>query len=198
MKLILISSLILIFAGCSYNVQLDRTEKQTLLRKHLAEWQEFTADGILEANFKNFAFRKNINIKKKPDRWKITIFDSGIFGMKPQPFLTLEIDSLISIQSQTESADIFRPQNPILLKIINDPSQLLEYEQEIISKEMIIVSETIQISFSPDMKITTIEVLPDGQRLEFDFQDKLKSILIYEDSDLIAKIQIDKITHKKQ
>ncbi len=193
MKLILISSLILILIGCSYNTQLDRSEKQALLRTHLAEWQEFTADGILEANFKNFAFRKNININKKSDLWKITIFDSGIFGMKPQPFLIIEIDSLISVQDQIGPAEIYRPQNPIILNLIHDPLLLLEYEQEILSQKSITIFETVQISFSREMRIIEIKVLQSGYRIEFDYQEKLKSVMIFEDSNELAKIQIDKI-----
>jgi hypothetical protein len=46
-------------------------------------------EGIIEVNYKSFSLRKNIVIEKKTDSGKLTIFESGLFGLSPQPLISV-------------------------------------------------------------------------------------------------------------
>jgi len=88
-------SVLLIFIiifSCSLNNQFQ--DKEQLLKKELYKWKTFQIDGVVEINYKTLRFRKDIQILKNENFLKITLFESGIFGLSPTPFLYFYSDSL--------------------------------------------------------------------------------------------------------
>ena len=188
--------ILILIAGCSTIAKPDYSVKEKLLIEHLQSWNEFQADGIIIANYNNFAFRKNIHIKKKNEYMKITVFDSGIFGMKPEPFTTITIDSLITIKTQ---ADV----NPAIYKInefpgieyLLNPAKLIQYSNKIVLNNQLLLTDTVQITFSEKMQIIQIDDLISLKRIKLEYQNELRSIQILQNNEQLAKIEIDKITN---
>ena len=84
--------LIVFLAGCATLPKVDQQEK--LLLEHLQSWETIRIDGIIEANYKSFAFRKNIAIRKNEGIIKLDIYDIGLFGIRPTPFISASFDSV--------------------------------------------------------------------------------------------------------
>ncbi len=187
---------ILFVFGCSFNKSVDDSQKEKLLLQNLQKWQSFKADGIIEANYKSFVFRKNIHLDKASSNIKITIFDSGIFGMKPEPFISVKIDSLISIKTQTEPEKIYNINEFPGLNFILNPTSFIQYKNEIITNKKLQLSKGIKITFSEMMQLKKIFIPNNSWEVKFFYQDDLSSIELYEKNELLAKIEIDKIERK--
>lgn len=82
-KFILLIS-IFILASCALFQPHEFSRKQEILK-----WDNFKLEGIIEVNYKSFSLRKNIVIEKKTDSGKLTIFESGLFGLSPQPLISV-------------------------------------------------------------------------------------------------------------
>ncbi|MCF7793480.1 MAG: hypothetical protein K9N09_06995 [Candidatus Cloacimonetes bacterium] len=184
---------VLFVLGCSFNKSIDHPQKEKLLIQNLQKWQNFKADGIIEANYKNFVFRKNIHIDKAHSNMKITVFDSGIFGLKPEPFISLEIDSLISIKSQSEPEKNYQIADFPGLNFILDSNSLIQYKNEIITNEKLQLSNGTKITFSEIMQLKKINIPSNSWEIDFFYHEDLSSIEVYEKNQLLAKIEIDRI-----
>ena len=194
----LVFSIVFIFmAGCATFPKVGKQEKEQLLLEHLQSWETLRIDGIIEANYKSFAFRKNITIRKNKEILKIDIYDTGLFGMKPEPFLSVNIDSLILIKSQTETEPtISKIEQFPEFKLLLDPLKLVKYTNEIISNNELLLSNVLYIKFSNKMQIIQIDHVAYPQSIKFEYQNKLVEIIFYKEDKEIANIQIDKITYK--
>jgi hypothetical protein len=194
-KLFLIISTFLV--GCAILPEVDKQEKEKLLLEHLQSWETIRIDGIIEANYKSFAFRKNIAIRKNKEILKTDIYDTGLFGMNPEPFLSVNIDSLIWIkfQAQTEPT-IYKIEQFPEFELLLDPLKLVKYTDKIISNNELLLSNVLYIKFSDKMQIIQINHVVYPQSIKFEYQDELVEITFYIENKEIANIQIDKITYK--
>ncbi|MFC1898028.1 hypothetical protein ACFLYJ_00490 [Candidatus Cloacimonadota bacterium] len=188
----------LLILSCATTSKLNHSAKEKLLIEHLENWNEFNADGIVTVNYKNFEFRKNINIKKTTDQLKITVYDSGIFGMKPEPFLTAKIDSLVHFKTQgSEKTAIFTlDQFPGIDHLLH-PMQLLAHKNLITSDAFFNPSDSTSIHFFDDMKISRIEQRSKGYSIEFFYESDLSEIQVWQNKTELIKIEIDKITRNR-
>ncbi len=195
---LLFSTVFIILAGCATFPKVDKQEKEKLLLEHLQSWETIHIDGIIEANYKSFAFRKNIAIRKNKELLKTDIYDTGLFGMKPEPFLSVNIDSLIWIrfQAQTEPTT-YKIEQFSEFELLLDPLKLIKYSSEIISNNQLLLSNVMYIEFSDKMQIIQIDHVVYPQSIKFEYQDELVEIIFYMEDKEIANIQIDKITYKK-
>jgi hypothetical protein len=192
------SIIFIILAGCATFPKVDKQEKEKLLLEHLQSWETIRIDGIIEANYKSFAFRKNITIRKNEEILKIDIYDTGIFGIKPKPFLSVNIDSLIWIKSQAETEPrISKIEKFPEFELLLDPLKLVKYTDEIVSNNELLLSNVLYIKFSDKMQIIQIDRVVYPQSIKFEYQDELLEIIFYMEDKEIANIQIDKITYKK-
>ena len=195
---LLFSIVFIILAGCATLPKVDQQEKEKLLLEHLQSWETIRIDGIIEANYKSFAFRKNITIRKNEEILKIDIYDTGIFGIKPKPFLSVNIDSLIWIKSQAETEPrISKIEKFPEFELLLDPLKLVKYTDEIVSNNELLLSNVLYIKFSDKMQIIQIDRVVYPQSIKFEYQDELLEIIFYMEDKEIANIQIDKITYKK-
>ena len=182
-------------AGCATLPKVDQQEK--LLLEHLQSWETIRIDGIIEANYKSFAFRKKITIRKNKEILQIDIYDTGLLGMKPEPFLSVNIDSLIWIKSQAETEPTtYKIEQFPEFELLLDPSKLIKYSNEIISNNELLLSNVLYIKFSEEMQIIQIDHVVYPQSIKFKYQNELVEIIFYKEDKEIANIQIDKIAYK--
>ena len=105
---IILFVIILVLWSCATLTIDDYSKKEKLLLEHLESWKNFRIDGIIELNYKSFSFRKNISIRKNEQAFRLDIYDSGIMGMHPTPFVTVFMDTTIVLRLpfQTEESKL--------------------------------------------------------------------------------------------
>ncbi len=190
--------LIVFLAGCATLPKVDKQEKEKLLLEHLQSWEAIRIDGIIEANYKSFAFRKNITIRKNKDISKIDIYDTGLFGMRPTPFISASFDSVLVMETPDQPKSVvIHPKDLPDISTFLYPVKLYEHKEQIIQDQKIHF-EFVEITFSEKMQIVKIEDKDVGFIIKFEYQDELVEIIFYKENKEIANIQIDKITYKNQ
>ncbi|NQV18058.1 MAG: hypothetical protein HQ534_05895 [Armatimonadetes bacterium] len=192
--------LILLLFGCATIPKPDFAQKEKLLSAHLEEWKNIRIEGIIELNYRSFSFRKNIVIKKTENLGRIDIFDSGVFGLKPNPFISAYFDSTLFVRfpEQTKFVEI---NNSSLKKELPDLSFIKIFDELVSNKNKILKEKEYRNNdfifyFSDEMKLEKIELTQENFCVSFDYSKELSKILIFKNSKEIANIQIDKISHK--
>ena len=138
----------------------DYSKKEKLLLNHLESWKNFRIDGIIGLNYKSFSFRKNVSIRKNEEAFRMDIFDSGIMGMHPTPFITVYMDTTIVLRLpfQTEENildSLFEKEKlPDFAKIF-DVQKLINNKEEII-KSKNYENENYSLIFSEKMLLEKI------------------------------------------
>ena len=188
--------LLLFITSCAFLLKPVETGKEKLLYEHLQFWDNIRIDGIIEANYKSFVFRKNITIKKNNSAFRIDIYDSGIFGMQPTPFISAFYDSVLTIRTPDQQINLlnYRNSEEIDLSILFELSNLFEMKDEIIKNQKLNNKDVI-IIFSDDMKIIEIRNNTNSSKITFMYLQDLDSITFQKEEKKIIDIQIDKITH---
>ena len=156
-------------------------------------------DGIIEANYKSFVFRKNITIKKNSSTFRIDIYDSGIFGMQPTPFISVFYDSVLTIRTPDQQISQLNQGNKeeFDLSILFELSDFFVMKDEIIKHQKLNYKDAI-IIFSDDMKIIEISNVKSSSKITYKYLHDLDSITLQKEETEIINIQIDKITHQNE
>ncbi len=192
--------LFLLLSGCATIPKPDFAQNEKLLSTHLKEWKNIQIDGIIELNYQGFSFRKNVVVKKKGDRGRIDIFDSGVFGLKPNPFISAYFDSTLFVRfpDQTKFIEF---DNSSLKRELPDLSFIKIFDELVSNKNKIIKEKEYRNNnfifyFSNEMKLEKIKLTQEKFYILFDYSKELSKISIFKNSKEIANIQIDKISHK--
>ena len=195
---LLIISLLFI-SNCTFFLKLTETNKEKLLFENLKFWDNIRIDGIIEANYKSFVFRKNIALKKNNYALRMDIYDSGIFGMQPAPFISAYYDSVLTIRTPDQQIDQLNSENNerIDLSVLFQLSDLFTIKDEIIKYQKVTINGVV-IIFSDDMRISEIHDDKTSAKIIFYYQQNLDSITFQKEKKEIINIQIDKITHLKE
>ena len=195
-KFFLLLILLFFVSSCSFLPKPAEYNKEKLLYEHLQFWENIRIDGIIEANYKSFVFRKDITIKKNNSAFRIDIYDSGIFGMQPAPFISVYYDSVLIIRTPDQQINQFNQGNKeeFDLSILFELSDLLIMKDEIIKHQELNYKDVI-IIFSDDMNISEILSNNNSTKILFNYLQDLNSITFYKEKMEIINIQIDKITH---
>lgn len=195
-KFFLLLILLFFVSSCSFLPKPAEYNKEKLLYEHLQFWENIRIDGIIEANYKSFVFRKNIAIKKNNSAFRIDIYDSGIFGMQPTPFISVYYDSVLTIRTPDQQISQLNQGNKeeFDLSILFELSDLLAMKNEIIKHQKLNYKDVI-IIFSDDMKIIEIRSNTNSTIISFNYLQDLDSITFQKEEKEIINIQIDKIIH---
>ncbi|MCF7857792.1 MAG: hypothetical protein K9N07_00505 [Candidatus Cloacimonetes bacterium] len=194
-KFLLLSAVLIIISNCAV-LTIPETEKERLLSENLTFWNNIRIDGIIAANYGNFVFRKNVTIKKNNSVLRLDIYDSGIFGLNPTPFISAYYDSVLSLRMLEQDTQEFEriSKNELNLSILFKLSDLLVFRKEIINDQQVQSSE-FKIKFSKNMEIIEISDNKEQFKIKFHYNRTLESITLYKENRELGNIQIDKITH---
>ncbi len=194
-KLFFLIILVSLFS-CSFNKRIEN--KEQLLRTEMLRWQNFKIDGIAEINYKSLRFRKDIQILKNTGSLRITLFDSGIFGLIPSPYFNLYADSSqVTIKFMGKKSDYSFLNKKIDFSSFLSLRLSKKNIEEIINSGKLSLKKST-IFFNRKMRITRIKL--DGYNAEVDFiysSQKLNSIKFRKDNKNVGNIRIDRITIKK-
>ena len=198
-KFFLLFILLLFITSCAFLLKPVENDKEKLLYAHLKFWENIRIDGIIEANYKSFVFRKNITIKKNSSAFRIDIYDSGIFGMQPTPFISAYYDSILTIRTPDQQINLLNYGNKeeFDLSILFELADLFTNKDEIFKHQKLNYKDAI-IIFSDDMKISEIGSNTNSTKIIFNYLQDLDSITFHKKETEIINIQIDKITHPNE
>ena len=198
-KFFLLFILLLLNISCAFLQKPAEKDKEKLLYTHLKFWENIRIDGIIEANYKSFVFRKNITIKKNSSAFRIDIYDSGIFGMQPSPFISAYYDSILTIRTPDQQINQFNLEGKeeFDLSILFKLSDLFAFKDEIIMHQKLKYKDAI-ILFSDDMNISEIGSNNSHTTISFSYLQDINSIAFQKEEKEIINIQIDKITHPNE
>ena len=193
-KFFLLLLLSLFITSCAFLLKPAETDKEKLLYENLQFWENIRIDGIIEANYKSFVFRKDITIKKNSSAFRIDIYDSGIFGMQPAPFISAYYDSVLTIRTPDQKIEHISIEDENYFSLLFNLNDLYVLKDDIFKHKRLFL-ENLMINFSNDMKISKISTNNDSTILSFNYLQDLDSITFQKEEKEIIKIQIDKITH---
>ena len=165
------------------------------------EREYFVDYELIEMNYKQFSFRKNIVVRKNSAAFRFDIFDSGIMGLRPTPFISAYIDSIVVLRlpNQKETLKMaFSDKN----KETGFFDFLKNYKAIFDRKEQILQNEKAEIGgsvfyFSPKMEITKIVSADFTVNFVYDNSQNPLRITLFSEKKKIAEIQIDKISYQK-
>ncbi|MBC8384412.1 MAG: hypothetical protein H8E57_02710 [Candidatus Cloacimonetes bacterium] len=199
-----LSLLLFVSIGCASLSKLEHSTKEKLLTNHLKSWKHLRIDGIVEFNYKSFSFRKNITIRKNEQALRFDIYDAGIMGLHPTPFITAYLDTnfVVRFPHQTKPVDFSKldPKQEIPdFSFLHNIENLLESRKEIIENR-IVEKENFNILFSKKMQIEKVDFVRDSMLVVFDYDldSKLTKMSFADKKKTIAEIQVDKIDFSEQ
>jgi len=196
--ILLFAVTIILLTSCAVVSRYSHNEKETLLLNHLNKWENFTLKGIIEVNYQIFSFRKNIQIKKTGNLFRADIFDTGLLGLSPSPFLTAYYDSLLTLKLPGNDSLVVIPQNKLLedfpyINYLLDFQLLTQHKKKIIRNHRIELDDLI-ISFSDKMEISRVDHAEKKYSLVLKYGKELQEIVILVENKTVADIIIDKIS----
>ena len=194
-KFFLLIILLFFVTSCAFLIKPSEKSKEKLLYTHLKFWENIRIDGIIEVNYKSFVFRKDISIKKNSSAFRIDIYDTGIFGMQPTPFISAYYDSVLTIRTPDQQITQLNQgkKEEFDLSILFELSDLFAMKDEIITRQKLNYKDAI-IIFSDEMNISEILNNINLTTISFNYLQGLDSITFHKEETEIINIQIDKIT----
>lgn len=194
--------IICLLAGCAIFVPRD-IPREELLLEHLQSWQAFRMDGIIEINIGQIRLRKNIQLLKTDESFSITLFDSGIFGLRPSPFLNIAVDSTMTLSLPAdiqELTDELPPESDLLTieKIKALFNTIEERKTEIVRDGNLVLNST-EFLFNENMQFELIRLKEEDLEVQIRFhyrRDQLNSIVLHLQDDLFFEILVDRIIYE--
>ena len=201
-KIIIFLLLVILLGGCSLFVRKDISRELKLIH-HLEKWERFQLEGIAEISIDQFRLRKNVLINKNTESLNIALLDSGIFGLRPTPFLSIDIDTLFSISLPVGITDLAfdMPENDDFLTIgmINELFSTLKNNKTIIVRDGKLMLKQTEFIFNKDMQISHIHVTEEDTELMIRFYYRrsadLDRIDFLVDGIKMLDIQVDRIRY---
>lgn len=91
----------IIISGC-LTVDLTPEQKAERLDLFSQQWNSFRVIGVLEVRSEGYAFRKDAAIRKNGRRVRLDVFDGGLMGLRPSPWLSAVYDSTLTFRLPPE------------------------------------------------------------------------------------------------
>ena len=197
LKGLLLLSFAILLVSCSVNV-LNENKLQRL-DEHLKTWEKFRFDGIIKINHKNLSLHKYFTLRKEEDVARLDIYDSGLLGMKPNPFISVYYDSLIQARVP-DSAEIkvLKPEDyPDYFSYFLLFQTLAELQTE---KAQIIKNSSYDngeqtFFFDEQQRLEKVIFNNDTTEVLIRYKTNIQEIIIIKGLDEIASLVIDEVNY---
>ncbi len=213
-KVKVVLSLIIVIgllSGCSTFRRVD-SDKMELLTNHLSMWRGFRLDGIIEITYRQLRLRKNVSITMDNDSFQLAVFDTGFFGLRPQPFLQLSISDKLSLEAPQNIMNLI-PQNKITvddidINLLHKGLAVLQKNSSKIVDHGHFHDKDLRVQFDESMQITGITVLinntvaqetSENLSLLIDYRayNQPEKMQFFRDNELLFTITVDRIEVKQ-
>ncbi len=135
-------------------------DKEALLKSELEKWENFSSEGVLEANHEGLTLRKMFVLSKTRDEARLDILDGGVFGMNPNPLISVYLGDYTAIRSpsmsQLEAFTALIPSPRSFLNLLGNADSLFAaHGSEILETGRLRLGDT-ELVFSEEMRLTGI------------------------------------------
>lgn len=162
---------------------------------NLNKWENFRIDGIIEMNYQDYSLRKNVAFRKLGDIVRIDIFDTGLMGLHPTPYISIYLDSLLTMRLPEENDPVIlqriqlEKDHPLLKAFFSIPE--LSDDAAGILKSRETRRYNCIIEFSQALEID--KITDDDYSLLLYYNPSLSEIKLFSGNELILKILVDSI-----
>jgi hypothetical protein len=202
-QIIVLSLFILLLSSCAIFHINDARQEQDLLEESRL-WQDFRIDGIIKITDQGFNLIKDITITRNEQQVKVTLYDTGLFGLSPQPFASMVItDSiLINIPSIDNPFQYDQINNLVTGLLILKNGIFEQQEIAVMLPEIIKTGQyetaTQILKFNRNMQLMSFTL--QQQQIELRFQREYNAqpekIEIFYQNKIAVIIEVDKFTCK--
>lgn len=170
---IFVLAVLLLLGACAGFKAADKT---ALLRAELNKWQNFTADGVVQATHSGLTLRKLFVMNKAADAASLDVLDGGAFGINPEPLVSLYLGEYLAIRStllpQLEGLAQTALMPEHTLGVLSNPDSLIQrYGQEILDTGKLVL-ERAELHFSDAMQLVKIIERQSGAVLNVSYTAK--------------------------
>lgn len=191
---------LLLAGGCA---TLNKADKTALLRSELGKWENFSADGVVQASHAGLTLRKLFVINKTRDEIRLDVLGGGAFGIDPDPLVSLYLGDYISVKSpllpQLETlAQTFVPPD-LSLRALSAPDSLVSrYGAQIISEGKLTLDQT-ELVFSDKMRLERITDRKSGAEILISYTSKgdPDKVSVKVDKDTSLELLVDNASYGK-
>ncbi len=201
LKLSVVLVLVVIVSSCAY-FRISEDEFTSNLESQIELFTEFKISGVIEYNHKQFSFRKNISLRKKGNALRLDIFDSGIMGMNPTPFLSVYADTAFVFRSSAE--DFVLSENDkenikLVVTVLRSVSTSLSERKAELLRNRHVKIDDIMISTNKYGFLETVSVPLQCSEVKMNYRNNkgLSELIVEQYNKNVINIKIDKITTAK-
>ncbi len=87
----------ILLSSCALNN--TKISPQVQLENEINKWQSFHMEGMAEISISSFVIRKYFICQKYTHSVQFDLVNSGLLGAEPAPFVSIKVDSLLTIES---------------------------------------------------------------------------------------------------
>jgi hypothetical protein len=178
-------------------------DKASLLKAELEKWENFSSDGIFQASHEGFTLRKIYILNKTKDELRLDVVDGGVFGINPNPLISVYLGDYLAITSPT------MPQLEVFAALLPDPGDYLKplgrpdslfaaHGREIMDTGKLAL-EGIELAFSENMQLDNLTKPGSGIRMDISYTkhgipDKVRIVM---DENTSLELLVDNISYGK-
>ncbi|MGC9362071.1 MAG: hypothetical protein ACP5F3_03990 [Candidatus Syntrophosphaera sp.] len=193
-------SIMILASSCA---SIKPVDKATLLRAELGKWENFSSDGIVELTNGGLTLRKMFVLSKTRDEARLDIVDGGVFGLNPNPLISLYLGDYAAIRSpnmpQLEALATLLPDPGKYLGSLGRPDSLFTaYGDQIIDTGKLVLGDT-ELAFSDNMRLEKISGKEAGIRMEISHTKRgdLDKVSIFIEDETSLDLLVDNIRYGK-
>lgn len=169
---VLLSALLLLSACAGPR----KPSQREILRQELLKWESFDSQGIVEISYMGLSLRKMFSAAKNGGELRLDVFDGGIMGAGAAPLLSFYSGDYVAIKSPyLPMAEFFDPYSLIPVQSLNvfssADSLLARYGDEIVKNKELLTNE-VQINFSPTYRLERIYVPASKSELQASYSKR--------------------------
>lgn len=208
LKLVLILTVSVVLVSCSV-FRRTHAYRYGLLTNHLEMWKSFSMSGIIEISYRQLRFRKNIVVSMDDESFKLTILDSGIFGLRTKPFLSVIISDRLTLEAPENLTNLLPGEEiaayGITVGHLHNGIDTLTQNSKTILNEGFYQDDGVRVQFDNNMQITAVTVARAKEKseeeqsftltmlLDYRSLNQPERIRFYDSGDLLFTINVDRM-----
>jgi len=160
--------------------------------------------GIAELSYSHFRLRKNISIQKDTNSLLLTVFESGLYGLKASPILEIQVEEETSLTLAEPLSSLLNDKNieykQYSIDDVNNAFKYLVKNKHRIVADRKLATDQFEIAFNDKLQISTISSPSSLGKIELLLtykNEELPELLsLSVGGETIFKIQIDNIKYR--
>lgn len=188
----------LLLGACA---SMGKPDRMTQLRTELAKWENFSAEGVVQATHKGFALRRLFSMQKTALEMRLDVLGGGVFGVTPEPLISAYAGPYLAVHSpllpELESLALqeFKV-GGLFTALSNADSLITQYGPQIIGQRQIILQGT-ELHFSEKLRLERIVDQQSGAMISVYYTNRgdPDRVTLSLDEDTALELFVDRISY---